>query len=227
MDDGKNIILTGCTRGLGRELVVRFAERGHTVLGCGRSAALIADLASQFGAPHDFTALDVSEGPAVDSWAERVLAAHGSPDLVINNAALMNDPAPLWEVPAGEFERLMAVNVAGTLNVIRSFAPAMIAAGRGVIANISSGWGRTSDALVGPYCASKFAIEGLTGSLARELPRPLAAVAVNPGVIDTDMLRTCWDESAGGFPKPAQWGERAADFFLGLGPGDNGASLSI
>ena len=86
----------------------------------------------------------------------------------------------------------MAVNVSGTLNVIRAFVPAMIAAGRGVIANLSSGWGRSTDALVGPYCASKYAIEGLTGSLAQELPRPLAAVAVSPGVIDTDMLRRCW-----------------------------------
>jgi len=227
MNDNLIIVLTGCTRGLGRELVGRFTERGHTVLGCGRSAAHVADLSSQFGAPGDFTAVDVSEGPAVAAWAKRLLAAHGAPDLVINNAALMNDPSPLWEVSAEEFDRLMAVNVNGTLNVIRSFAPSMITAGRGVIANLSSGWGRSTDALVGPYCASKHAIEGLTGSLAQELPRPLAAVAVSPGVVDTDMLRRCWDESAGAYPKPAEWGERAADFFLGLGPADNGASLRI
>jgi len=227
MNDTLTIVLTGCTRGLGRELVARFTERGHTVLGCGRSVDHIAGLASQFGAPHDFTALDVSEGPAVDSWARRLLAGHGAPGLVINNAAVMNDPAPLWEVPAEDFDRLMAVNVGGTLNVIRAFAPSMITAGRGVIANVSSGWGRAADALVGPYCASKHALEGLTGSLAQELPRPLAAVAVSPGVVDTDMLRRCWDESAGAYPKPAEWGERAADFFLGLGPKDNGASLRI
>lgn len=227
MNGTLKIVLTGCTRGLGLELVARFTERGHTVLGCGRSADLVAGLASQFGTPNDFTALDVSEGPAVDAWAKRVLASYGNPDLVINNAAVMNDPTPLWEVPAEDFDRLMAVNVSGTLNVIRAFAPSMISAGRGVIANLSSGWGRSTDALVGPYCASKHAIEGLTGSLAQELPRPLAAVAVSPGVIDTDMLRRCWDEAAGAYPKPAEWGERAADFFLALGPKDNGASLRI
>ena len=227
MNNTITAVLTGCTRGLGRELVDRFAERGHIVLGCGRSIAHVEDMASRFGPPHDFAALDVSDGPAVDAWAARLLDVHGAPDLVINNAALMNDPAPLWEVPPEDFDRLMAVNVRGTLNVIRAFTPAMIEAGRGVIANLSSGWGRATDALVGPYCTSKFAIEGLTGSLARELPRPLAAVAVSPGVVDTDMLRQCWDESAAAYPKPAEWGERAADFFLGLGPGDNGASLSI
>lgn len=227
MNDPRAIVLTGCTRGLGRELVGRFAERGHTVLGCGRSTDAIADLTARYGAPHDFGALDVSDGPSVDAWAERLLADHGAPHLVINNAALMNDPAPLWEVPPAEFARLMAVNVQGTLNVVRAFVPAMIAAGRGVIVNISSGWGRSTDALVGPYCTSKHAIEGLTGSLAQELPPPLAAVAVSPGVIDTDMLRQCWDEAAGAYPKPAEWGERAVAFFLGLGPEDNGKSTRI
>jgi NAD(P)-dependent dehydrogenase (short-subunit alcohol dehydrogenase family) len=227
MSRTRTIVLTGCTRGLGRELVDRFIERGHTVLGCGRSADHIADLGAKFGAPHDFTALDVSDGPAVEAWAARVLAPAGAPDLVINNAALMNDPAPLWEIPPAEFDQLMAVNVTGTLNVIRAFAPAMISAGRGVIANLSSGWGRSTDALVGPYCTSKYAIEGLTGSLAQELPRPVTAVAVSPGVVDTDMLRQCWDDGAGAYPGPEAWGERAADFFLGLGPSDNGASLRI
>jgi NAD(P)-dependent dehydrogenase (short-subunit alcohol dehydrogenase family) len=227
MNNTLTIVLTGCTRGLGNELVGRFAERGHTVLGCGRSASHVADLVSNFGAPHDFAAMDVSDGPAVEAWAKRLLMSYGSPDLVINNAALMNKPAPLWEIPAEDFDRLMAVNVSGTLNVIRSFVPAMIKSGRGVIANLSSGWGQSTDAMVGPYCASKHAIEGLTGSLAQEIPRPLAAVAVSPGVVDTDMLRKCFDESAGAYPKPEEWGERAADFFLGLGPGDNGASLRI
>ena len=227
MNKSRTIVLTGCTRGLGRELVDRFIERGHTVLGCGRSTSHIADLGAKFGAPHDFSSVDVSNGPAVEAWAARVLTSAGAPDLVINNAALMNDPAPLWEVPPEEFDQLMAVNVTGTLNVIRAFVPAMIAAGRGVIANISSGWGRSTDALVGPYCTSKHAIEGLTGSLAQELPRPVTAVAVSPGVVDTDMLRQAWDDGAGAYPGPEEWGQRAADFFLGLGPGDNGSSVRI
>ena len=174
----------------GRELVDRFLERGHTVLGCGRSADHIDDLAAKFGAPHDFSAVDVSDGPAVDAWAARVLAANLAPDLIINNAALMNDPAPLWEVPPAEFDKLMAVNVTGTLNVIRAFAPAMISAGRGVIANLSSGWGRATDALVGPYCASKHAIEGLTRAMAVELaPDNIRVNALCPVAGDTPITR--------------------------------------
>jgi NAD(P)-dependent dehydrogenase (short-subunit alcohol dehydrogenase family) len=227
LKDSRTIVLTGCTRGLGRELVDRFVERGHTVLGCGRSAGHVADLAAIHGPPHDFAAVDVGDRSAVEAWAGRLLAEHGAPDLVINNAALMNEPAPLWEVDPDAFEQLMHVNVTGTLNVIRAFAPAMIAARRGVIVNLSSGWGTSTSPQVGPYCASKHAIEGLTGYLAQDLPRPVAAVAVSPGVVDTDMLRTCFDTSAGAYPKPAEWGDRAADFFLALGPADNGASLRI
>jgi NAD(P)-dependent dehydrogenase (short-subunit alcohol dehydrogenase family) len=227
MSDPRTIVLTGCTRGLGHALVSRFAARGHTVIGCGRSESHVADLQGEYEKPHHFTVLDVSDAAAVEAWAASVLPVTGAPDLLINNAAIMNDPAPLWEVSAEEFGRLMDINVDGTLNVIRAFAPAMIAAGRGVIANLSSGWGRSTSPEVGPYCASKFAIEGLTGALAQDLPRTVAAVAVSPGVVDTDMLRRCWGDGAGDYPGPEAWGDGAADFFLALGPQDNGKSVRI
>ncbi|MCB1182191.1 SDR family oxidoreductase [bacterium] len=223
----RTIVLTGATRGLGRALAVEFVRRGHTVLGCGRDAAACAELAAFHGAPHDFAAVDVAAAEAVAAWAARLAAAGPAPDLVINNAALMNTPAPLWEVPADEFARLMDVNVNGTVHVVRAFVPAMITAGRGVVVNLSSGWGRSTSPEVGPYCASKYAVEGLTGSLAAELPAPLAAVALNPGVIDTDMLRSCWAGAAGAYPRPDAWAPRAADLILGLDRSHNGRSLSV
>ena len=114
----------------------------------------------------------------------------------------------------------------GTLNVIRAFAPAMIARGRGVIVNLSSGWGRSTAPEVGPYCASKWAVEGLTRSLAQELPAGLAAVSLNPGIIDTDMLRTCWEGAAAAYPKPEDWSRTAAPFLLSLGMEHNGQALT-
>src|SRR5262249_53758997 len=96
MNSGKIIVLTGATRGLGRSLVPHFAAAGHTVLGCGRSEKHIAELRKQFGSPHDFTALDVARDKAVRSWAERLLKQFGTPDLLISNAAIMVDTAPLW-----------------------------------------------------------------------------------------------------------------------------------
>ena len=223
----KVIVLTGATRGLGRALVPLLAAAGHTVIGCGRSRKHVAELAAAFPAPHSFATVDVRDAAAVQRWAEAVIAKLGPPDLLVNNAALMNTPAPLWRVPAAEFDAVIDVNVKGVANVIRAFVPAMVGRKTGVIVNLSSGWGRSTSPDVAPYCASKYAIEGLTLALAQELPTGMAAVPLNPGVIDTDMLRQAWSDGAGGYEKPARWAERAAPFLLGLGSKDNGRSLTV
>jgi NAD(P)-dependent dehydrogenase (short-subunit alcohol dehydrogenase family) len=103
----------------------------------------------------------------------------------------------------------------------------MVAVGRGVVVNLSSGWGRSVSAEVAPYCATKWAIEGLSKAMAEEVPRGMAVVPLNPGVIDTDMLRRCWGESAGNYQSPERWARAAVPFLLGLGPRDNGRSLTV
>ena len=110
--------------------------------------------------------------------------------------------------------------------MIRHFAPAMITRGSGVIVNFSSGWGRSTSPEVAPYCATKFAIEGMTSALAQELPSGMAAVALNPGIIDTDMLRSSFGGAAASYPTPEQWAESAVPFIAKLGRNDNGASLN-
>jgi NAD(P)-dependent dehydrogenase (short-subunit alcohol dehydrogenase family) len=213
---GRSIVITGATRGLGRVLFDTWRAEGHRVAGCGRG-----------GGADGLDAVDVTDEAAVAAWARAVIDRQGPPDLLLNNAALMNDPAPLWTVPAEAFDRLLAVNVGGLARVIRHFVPAMIAAGRGVIVNLSSGWGRSTSPGVAPYCASKYAVEGLSSGLADDLPPGLASVAVSPGVIDTDMLRQCWGPEASSFPPPAAWVRRAAPFFLSLTAADNGRSTSV
>lgn len=222
----KTILITGVTRGLGRALAEWYIAHGHTVIGCGRSAEIL-NLRFTHPAPHDFTSVDVTEENKVALWAEHVLARHGAPDLLINNAAVVNTPAPLWKVPAGEFNRLIDVNIKGVANVIRHFVPAMVARKTGVIVNLSSGWGRGTSPEVAPYCASKFALEGLTQALAQELPAGMAAVPLNPGVIDTEMLRKCWSDGAASYPKAEAWVKVAAPYILQIGPKDNGRSLSV
>lgn len=222
----RTVVITGASRGLGRAMARGFAAAGHTVLGCGRSTGAVAELTAELGEPHDFQVVDVT-GPSLDDWAERSIEGFGAPDLLINNAALMNQVANLWEVPPEEFAALLDVNVNGTFRVLRAFLPAMIERRTGVVVNFSSGWGRSTSPRVAPYCATKFAVEGLTGALAQELPPGLAAVALNPGVIDTDMLRTAWGEGAAAYAGPESWAERAVPFLLRLGPADNGGSLTV
>src|ERR1044071_6176828 len=223
----KFIVLTGVTHGLGRALLEGFIEDGHTVAGCGRNAKGIEELRQIYPAPNHFTPIDVTDDDAVKAWAEIVLKEHSAPDLLINNAALINQAAPLWEISAEEFDQVIAVNINGVANVIRHFVPAMIKRGSGVIANFSSGWGQSTSPEVAPYCATKFAIEGLTHALAQELPTGMAAIPVNPGIIDTEMLRTCFGDAAGSYPTPKHWARKAVPFFLALGPRHNGQSLAV
>jgi NAD(P)-dependent dehydrogenase (short-subunit alcohol dehydrogenase family) len=222
----KRIVLTGASRGLGRAMVEGFVAQGHTVVGCARSTRAIDQLQGRHEAPHRFNVVDVRSDEAVERWAREVLS-EGHVDLLINNAALINENAPLWMVPAGQFDDLVDVNIKGTANVIRHFLPAMVARRTGVVVNFSSAWGRSTSPDVAPYCATKWAIEGLTRALAAELPSGMAAVPVNPGIIDTDMLRCCFGDSASAYPTAAQWARRAVPFLLGLGPEDTGQPLSV
>ncbi len=221
------IILTGVSRGLGRAMAELFIEKGHEVCGCARSQQRIAELAANAQPPSAFDVVDVASDAEVEAWAVRMMELGGPPDLLINNAALMNRTAPLWQVPADEFSQLIDVNIKGVANVIRHFLPPMIERGRGVIVNFSSGWGRSTASDVAPYCASKWAIEGLTQSLAQELPPSMAAVALNPGIIDTEMLRTCFGQSASSYPDARTWASRAVPYILSLSATDNGRQASV
>jgi NAD(P)-dependent dehydrogenase (short-subunit alcohol dehydrogenase family) len=221
------IVITGVTRGLGRALTEEFIRAGHTVIGCGRSGEAIFELRMTHPAPHDFSVVDVALDNKVALWAAKVLEHDSAPDFLINNAAIMNRLSAVWEQDDREFTKLVDANIRGTQNVIRHFVPAMVARKKGVIVNFSSGWGRSASPEVGPYCMSKWAIEGLTKAMAEELPAGMAAVPLNPGVIDTDMLRSAWDEGAAAYPKAEQWAKAAAPFILKLGAKDNGRSLTV
>ena len=222
----KVVCITGGTRGLGRAMVGQFIQHGAQVAACGRNQSAIAELAEEFGADHLFRSVDVVKEGDVQAFADLVNNQLGPPDLLINNAAIINRNAPLWEVPADEFSQLIDINIKGVANAIRSFAPAMLQRQRGVFVNFSSTWGRSTSPEVAPYCASKFAIEGLSQSLAQELPSRMASVALNPGIINTDMLQSCFGAGASSYPTAEQWATTAVPFLLNLGPADNGQSLT-
>lgn len=223
----KVIAITGATRGLGRALAEGLAALGHTVVGCGRSQADLDSLRQRLGSPHEFEAVDVASDPAVRAWAEGFLGRVGPPDLLLNNAAIINANAHLWKVSAEEFDRVIDINLKGVANVIRHVLPAMVERGSGVVVNLSSGWGRSVSRDVAPYCCTKWGIEGLTLALALELPKGLAAIPLNPGIIDTEMLRSTFGANSSRFLSPEQWAQDAIPFLLQLGPKDNGKPLTV
>jgi NAD(P)-dependent dehydrogenase (short-subunit alcohol dehydrogenase family) len=224
--NAKRIVLTGVSRGLGFALTERFVELGHHVSGCARSKTAVAAMRRRFGAPHRFATVDVTNDAAVRRWARAALAAHGDVDLLINNAGMMGRRAPLWEVTAREFAEVVDVNLMGVANVIRHFAPAMVRRRRGVIVNFSSGRGRKAGPEVAPYSATKWAIEGLTQAMAQELPKGMAAVALNPGYINTQMLKISFGDAANSYPAADEWSRTAAAYILQINANDNGQPLS-
>jgi NAD(P)-dependent dehydrogenase (short-subunit alcohol dehydrogenase family) len=224
---GKIVVITGVSRGLGLAMTKGFVERGHRVVGCARKAADVKSLRERWPEPHRFDAVDVVRDADVHRWAESVLAEIGPPDLLINNAAVVNENAVLWHVPADDFNRLVDVSIKGVANVIRHFVPAMVKSKHGVIVNFSSGWGRSTSPEVAPYCASKWAIEGLTQAMAQELPDGMAAVPLNPGIINTDMLQSCFGDAAETYPSPDEWAEQAVPYLLSLGTRDNGKQRTV
>lgn len=223
----KTVVITGCTRGLGRALAVGFAKRGDLVAGCGRSESQVESLRRELGGPHGFFVADITDDVSVERFCERVIEHIGVPTLIINNAGVINHNAPLWEISADEFAEVFEVNVLGTANVIRHFVPVLIAEGApAIIVNFTSAWGRTAAADVAPYCASKFAIEGLTEALSMELPPFLGTVALNPGIIHTEMLETCFGPAASSYPSPESWARTAVPFLANLSVSDSGKSLN-
>ena len=151
MSTAKHILITGTSRGLGRALVQPLVDRGHTISGCGRSSSAVQALNEIYGAPHRFAGVDVGDDRQVAAWARSVLDANGPPDLLLNNAGVINRGAPFWEIGAEIFDALLRTNVSGSANVLRRFLPAMINAGRGIVLKFSYGCGLHGAADVEQY----------------------------------------------------------------------------
>lgn len=205
------ILISGNRRGLGAALTEFFSAQGHQVWGFSQSA-------------EPPNRVDTSSFAQVQAWVDSVVAHYGAPDLVIANAATVLSPAPLAQVDPDDFSRLIDVNVKGMFYLFRAVLPHMTS---GVLIGISSGYGRTTSPRMGAYCTSKWAVEGMVKTLASELPKTMAAVALDPGTLQTDMLRQALGEGARFFPTPDQWVDKAAALILSLGPQHNGQSLSV
>lgn len=227
-DNRKLVVITGVTSGLGAAMVKEFDRMGWMIAGCGRSVSEITKLQRSFSNSHYFNVVDVSDPMAVEGWAKRLNELCGVPDLVINNASIINHPATAWEIPEKEFSDVMRINVGSVVNVTRSFIPFMLPRATGVFVNISSGWGRAGDKSVSAYCASKFAVEGYSQSLALELPKGMAVVTLDPkDGIATPMLSVCSSpEYVATAPTADAWARVAVPFIAAIDSSKNGQSLT-
>jgi NAD(P)-dependent dehydrogenase (short-subunit alcohol dehydrogenase family) len=194
--EGKRALVTGASRGIGRALADALRAAGCDVTGVARTPV------------PGVLRCDVSDPEEV----ARLRARTGPVDLLVNNAAVIHEPAPLVDVPLAEWRRLLDTNVLGMVAVLRAYVPDMNARGAGVVCNLSSTWGKTVAPRQAPYCATKWAVEGLSRALAEEVAPGVLVLAVNPGVVRTGMLATCFEGDVTGATPP----EKCAAAFLSM-----------
>ena len=225
MSKQKTFVITGISSGLGLALTRELLRLGHRVHGCGRRADPLGKDADRDGNYH-YRQIDIMDFDAVSAWASET-GKDGTIDFLIHNAAVIHENANLWEIDRKALRAVVDINITGTFHVLQAFLPFMLEKRHGMVATLSSGAGRHGFAKISGYCASKWAVEGLTKSLAQELPEGMAAFPVSPGMVDTDMLRTNFGEEAGNYQKADAWAQVAARFFLELEPGRSGESLTV
>ncbi len=198
----KVAIITGGSRGIGFATADRFLEEGATVILAASSQAsadkAVAELRERHpGATVAGISPDLTSLRSVRDAFREVTAHYGCVDILINNAGV-SESTPFTEYTEETFDRVMDLNVKGVFNATRAASECMVARGQGVILSTSSMVSISGQPSGLAYPASKFAVNGLTVSLARELgPKGIRVNAVAPGITETDMMRAVPKEVIG------------------------------
>ena len=212
---GKVVVVTGASSGIGRETAIAFGAAGaHVVLVARRrtelEAVALAIRDGGGGGEAMVVPADVANAHAVHEAIEQARQRFGRIDVVVNNAGILI-PSPVVSLERQDLARMLDVNVFGTLYVMQQAVRVMRAqSDGGVIVNVASLAGRRGVSPLGGYCASKFALVGLTEALRMELRgTPVHVALVLPGVVETPMAESSEHELEALWPSllnmPVAW----------------------
>ncbi|QYJ21769.1 oxidoreductase [Achromobacter sp. LC458] len=181
----KIFLITGVSSGFGRALAQEALAAGHTVVGTVRSADAKRDFESLSDAAYG-RVLDVTQFDRIDDVVSEIETSVGPIDVLVNNAGYGHEGV-LEESPLSEMRRQFDVNVFGAVAMMKAVLPYLRARRRGHILNITSMGGHITMPGIAYYCGSKFALEGISESLGKEVkPLGIAVTAVAPGSFRTD-----------------------------------------
>ena len=184
--EGKTVVVTGASRGIGRSLAGRLAAEGARLGICGRDKAALSELEGELETPVVTAAFDLClEAPALDFLA-KVRAELGGIDVLINNAGFNPRKAPLVEVGTEEFDSILAVNLRAPFLLMRECARDMTEKGGGHVINILSTVCHSDMENMGAYTAAKEGLRALTNVFRKEvLAAGIRVTSVYPGGTDT------------------------------------------
>lgn len=190
-------IVTGGGAGIGKATAARFVEEGATVVICDVNQQAGEAAVAELGPNVAFYKVDVTNRQVVQAWIDKVVAKYGRIDVLVNNAGVLRDSIlvkmqegqVVKQMPEGDFDLVIAVNLKGVFNCTQAVAPQMIRQGSGVILNASSIVGLDGNFGQTNYVATKAAVVGMTKVWARELGRyGIRVNAVAPGFTATEMV---------------------------------------
>ncbi len=198
----KIALVTGASRGIGKEIAMELAERGATVIvnysGSEEKAQQTVSEIKKNGGEAVAVKCDVADFAACEKLAKDVIGRYGRLDILVNNAGITRDGL-IMKMSEQDFDSVMDTNLKGTYNMIRHFSRWFLKQKSGRIINIASVSGVIGNAGQANYSASKAGVIGLTRAVARELSgRGICINAVAPGFIDTDMTRQMSEDSKKG-----------------------------
>ena len=182
---GKTALITGAARGIGLEFARAYIAEGARVALADINAEAAAAAASSLGPQAVAVQMNVADQASIEAGFASAVSQLGKLDILVNNAALFT-AHPIVEITRSDYDRLFAVNVAGTLFCLQAAAKQMIAQGTGgKIINMASQAGRRGESLVGVYCATKAAVISLTQSAGLNLiAHGINVNAIAPGVVE-------------------------------------------